>query len=93
MRRIASGDRFHPFITRDKMDSFSYASYDEIACVIEELGKSYSWVKGLDKETRLRRFLLYRSLESQNTGSLVVGQIVGDSHTIHFPYVKVESRE
>ena len=80
------GDAHRGWITKDQIDSFSHASYDEIGNVARMFkidGFGYN----------LNRFLLYKAFEQTKQGNFIVGRIEGDSHRIHLPYVPVEKRD
>ena len=65
------------------IEGVTHASFDEIDTVIKE---------GVVEAGQLSRFLLYKAFSATKRGSYIVGQITGDSYTIHMPYVRVALR-
>ncbi|MFA6461097.1 MAG: hypothetical protein WCV90_02430 [Candidatus Woesearchaeota archaeon] len=80
----------------DHKVNLSYANCDEIfsaAARIKDLRRDGLPV---NRETELNRFFLYKALEHKCVNSpecFVVGNIVGDTHRMHLPYVRVGMRK
>lgn len=86
LRKITHGDKWHGWISQEQIGLFSHASYEELADTVRMLKRDEFAFDG-----KLNRFLLYKAFE-QNEGSFLIGQMQGDGHTIHLPYVPVEIR-
>ena len=84
LRATTEGCGEYGWITKEQIDSFSYATYQEIGEAVKILSGDIDEFTG-----KLNRFLLYKAFK-QKEGSFIVGNIEGDSVIMHLPYVKVK---
>jgi len=90
LRYGTKGYNGYGWITRDQIENFSYATISEIEDGVRALeGEKWQHI-----DRKLNCFLLYKAFEKNegSQGSFIVGEIVGDSHTLHLSYVPVGLR-
>ncbi|MBT4823948.1 hypothetical protein HN695_05535 [Candidatus Woesearchaeota archaeon] len=80
-------------LSNEQVNKFSYATHTELkeaVGIIKKVSDQY----GVAHIQALNKFLLYKSFERKDAkqGSYIVGQMIGDSQTIHLPYAQVGVR-